>query len=242
MDRTAKLGMIITVVTVVFFAAMVGLVFGLFRYTSQLAAIERARTDRSAANANLIVNGTFKQTYAASATLLLPPVPPQRDSPSVQLSFFSKRGGFVQAGVIRSPHNHFRLFAFLAAGAIGERSWDRDLRALSDGPHVVKIEVRADSIWVVVDGARLYRLPRERYLPSDASPYVAIGTAVDYLGAAASGWISDVAVQRDGDRRLQPVVPTCIVSNGGIHLARYGTGWVLSGTHQPYVATTREGC
>jgi len=193
------------------------------------------------ANANLYVEGPFVREYAAAAVLELPPVPPQRDSPSVQLGFFSPSGN-LQGGLIRTPDDKFRLRAFVAYAAGQRPNQIRYLGRLNAGPHAVEIRVHDGKAMFFVDGRELYSAVQSAYLPADGNPWLALGTAVKYEGGSAFGTISDIRIRRDTDEAILSFNPVCNGSNGGIHIIPEGDRWVISGTYVARVPPKYERC
>lgn len=240
MNRETKLGMYIVGGIVLMLGV---LTYGAFLFFTQTVPyLDRAKAPKSdgSANTNLFVEGPFVRDYAASANLELPPVPPQRDSPSVQLGFFDAHGD-IQGGLIRSPDDKFHLRAFVAYSAGRPQNTLRYFGRLKDGPHAVELRVRNDEVTFLVDGRRLFSAPRAAYVPPDSNPWLTLGTAVRYKGGSASGSISDIRVQRDGDNALTRYDPVCVGSSGGLRTLRYGGRYVLAGTNIGSPALN-EGC
>lgn len=242
MSRETKLGLYIVgglalVLGFLAYATIAFLTQGV-PYLNRVAAAER---NNRYANANLFVDGPFTTDYAASAVLELPPVARQTDSPSVQITFWGA-GGTVQSGLIRTPNDQFRLRAFAALTRVGGRETIKYLGRMNDGPHVFELRVRNGKVMISVDGRRrLILTPQSAFLPPNGNPYLSLGTAAK-SGGTASGTISDIRVQRDGDAAPMSDQPVCVVSNGGIHLVRDGERWVLGGTFVWSVPTTYERC
>lgn len=242
MNRESKLGLYIVggIVVAIGFLAYVVIAFFTqgIPYLNRLAAAQR---NGQVANANLFVDGPFTKDYAASAVLELPPVQRQKDSPSVQIGFWGPYG-IVQGGLIRTPDDDFRLRAFAAFPLGGGRSTVKYLGRLNDGPHAFEMRTLDGDVVLFVDGHRRIDLfPRSSYLPLHTNPFLIVGTAAQN-GGTASGTISDIRIQRDGDTALVPDQPVCVVSNGGIHLVQDGARWVLGGTYAQNVPTTYERC
>lgn len=223
------------------------LAYGSFAVLTQgVPAITRMAMDEryggnGNANANLYVEGPFVRDYAASAILELPPISDERDSPSVQLGF-SQPSGNVQAGLIRTPETNFRLQAFTAYSWSGDREHIRYLKTLDDGPHTVELRAGDGTAVIFVDGVRRFTLTGERILTPRSNPWLFFGTSATFVGNSAYGTISDIRVRRDDDTVLRPYHPSCIISNGGIHIMPYGEGWILSGTSMRSVPIEFQGC
>lgn len=207
------------------------------RLAAEHLATERAR--REIANANLYVDGPFTKNYVASAVLDLPPVSPQRDSPSVQLGFYEPPNADIQGGIIRAPAYNFHLRAFVSYSEFDGVETTMILQPLKEGPHRIVLRADGDQFEFSVDGQKPILLPRSRGL---RDPWLFLGTAVKYPGSSASGTISNIRVQRDGERKATPYDPTCIASNGGIRLIQQGGRWVLSGTNVLEAPSRRENC
>ena len=244
MNRETKLGLYIVgaIVLVLGFLA-----YGLFALITQgLPAVQQMATDErfgdnGYANANLYDAGPFVNDYAASAILELPTVPDQRDSPSVQLGF-SQTFGNAQAGLIRTPEDKFRLRAFAAFTTPAGPLRVQYLGRVSDGPHTFEMRVRDGEIEVFVDRTKRFTLMHTRDLPPNSNPWLFLGTSATFVGNSAYGTISDIRVRHDGDGALRPDTTLCSISNGGIHIMRYGSGWILSGTSMRSVPISYVGC
>ena len=245
MNRETRLGLYIVGSIVVLFGL---LGYGTFALLTQgvptLARMERDRRfgDNGTANANLYVEGPFVKDYAASAVFELPPTPDgERDSPSVQLGF-NQIDGNVQAGLIRTPQDKFVLKAFVAFTTPGNGQQIHYLNRLEEGPHSIELRVRGDTTKLFVDGLQRFALADARLLPQRSNPWLFLGTSATFVGNSAYGTISDIRVRRDGDATLRADRPSCIISNGGIHLRPYGAGWILSGTSMRSVPIDYESC
>lgn len=250
MTRETKLGLTLVISVVVALGLLIYGAFALLqrgisetnrlsvtagRIAAQTIAAQSAPSE--IANVNLFVDGPFTKDYAASAILELPPVPRQRDAPSVQLGF-TERNASVQGGIMRAPSFNFRLKAFVSYSWPNTGQTTFFLRTLKDGPHKVELRARNNSLGFFVDGEELYLLPDV----GSPDPWLFVGTAVKYPGDTASGTISDIRVQRDGDRALVPYRPVCIVSNGGLHVVADGARWILRGTNVRGIPLAYDHC
>lgn len=244
MNRETKLGLSIVggMVLVLGFLA-----YGLFALLTQgIPAVSRIATnqrfgDNGTANANLYDAGPFVRDYAVSAVLELPPVPPEHDSPSVQLGFMQNSGNF-QAGLIRTPEHKFRLESFVSytTGNGDQRMIYID--PLADGPHTLELRVRDTTVTFYADDRLRFTDAGSRSIPPNSNPWLFLGTSATFIGNSAFGTISDIRVRRDGDTSMRPEVPRCNISNGGIHIMPYGDGWILSGTTMRSVPIRYAGC
>jgi hypothetical protein len=243
-DRATRLGVTIAVAAVLFIVLGCTGVYLLIRFAPSSPAsaydaevlrevdwmVVEASTSR--ANASVVMTHGFREKLAASAVFDLPPVPPQKDSPSLQTTFY-QRGAYIQGGIIRTPANHFRMNAFLVGGSSSfPKGYTYNFGFLPDGPHVVALAGDAEKIDFTIDGKLIDRLPRAKYLPVQAASatWLMLGTIVDTPGDSAYGTISNIEVLGDGDAALVPVVPKCVVTKGGLEMRRDGDRWILGGT------------
>ena len=193
------------------------------------------------ADANIIARGAFVKNFRATAVVELPPVPVQRDSPSVQLGFFSTKGNF-QGGIIRSPRHHFRLYAFVAYGNRRGNADDLELVPLDDGKHVISLGGDSHYLDFRVDGRQLYHIANFVSNDSTSKLWFGVGTAVEYPGDAASGTIADFRVKRDSDSEPLRVVTPCMITHGGLEIYNVGDHWELAGRNTPGVPYRRVNC
>jgi hypothetical protein len=250
-DRATRLGITIAIVAVLSLVLSCAGVYLLIRFapsrppTAYNPIMRVAAT--SQANAGVLVMRRFQKRFAASAVLDLPPVPPQKDSPSLQITFY-QRDALIQGGIIRTPKNHFRMTPFLEGFSPSKpRGGVRYFGAVPDGPHVVALSGDTNAIDFTVDGKLVDRVPRADYLPihGQYAPWLTLGTIVDTPGDAAYGTISKIDVRGEDDAGMIRVVPNCVVTRGGLEMRRVGDEWVLGGTYVPgvhakYVRCTRQ--
>jgi hypothetical protein len=247
-DRATRLGTIIAIVAVAaIFLAGAGL-YALIRFAPTRSPDPynpiAVAAEGSYAGANVVMRRYFQKKFAASAVLDLPPVPPQNDSPSLQITFY-QRNAMVQGGIIRRPQDRFRMTAFLEYSnptTPGENV--RYFGLLSNRPHEVSIAGDTAAVDFAIDGKVLFRMPRERYLPirGGVAPWVMLGTYVANSGNAASGTISRIAVRGDRDAAMAQVIPRCVVTKGGLEIRREGSTWILGGRNTAGVPVRYDHC
>jgi hypothetical protein len=242
--RTARLGMTIAISGVLVIVLASAGIYVLLKYAPARPGFSHLAIAANAPGANVVVRRRFQRRFMAAAVLDLPPVPPQKDSPSLQVSFFQP-GALVQGGVIRTPANRFRLAAFLAYAHTGENETQvRYFGNLADGPHDVMLSGDERDVVFTMDGKILDRVPRATFLPDDGpnEPWLMIGTAVAMPGSAAFGTISRITVRDENDAVARPVVPACVVTNAGITLARFGEAWHMGGAYDPDIPAKYRHC
>jgi hypothetical protein len=235
--RTARLGMTIAISGVLVIVLACAGIFALLKYAPAGFGVSSLSIAASSPGANVVVRRNFEKRFMAAALLDLPRVPPQKDSPSLQISFFQP-DALLQGGVIRTPENKFRLAGFLAYAHAGEdRTQVRYFGNLSEGPHAVMLTGDEKEVAFAIDGKILDRVPRATFLPDEGPnhPWLMLGTAVASPGSAAFGSISRIYVRDEDDRVAQAVVPACVVTNGGITIERFGAVWRLGGNYTPSV-------
>ncbi len=219
-------------------------IFVLLKYTSTGFGVSSLSLAASSPGANVVVRRSFQRRFMATAVLDLPRVPPQKDSPSLQISFFQP-GALIQGGVIRTPENKFRLAGFLAYAHAGEdQTQVRYFGNLTEGPHAVTLTGDEKDVTFAIDGRILDRVPRATFLPDEGPnhPWLMLGTAVAVPGSAAFGSISGIYVRDEDDRVARAVVPACVVTNGGITMRRFGTVWRLGGNYAPAIRAIFRHC
>ena len=242
--RAARLGRTIAISGVLVIVLASAGIYVLLKYAPARPGISHLAIAANAPGANVVVRRKFQRRFMAEAVLDLPPVPPQKDSPSLQVSFFQP-GALVQGGVIRTPANRFRLEAFLAYAHAGENETQiRYFGNLPDGPHDVMLTGDERDVVFTLDGKVLDRVPRATYLPDDGpnNPWLMIGTAVATPGSAAFGTISRIFVRDQNDVVARPVVPGCVVTNAGITLVRFGEVWHMGGAYDPDISAKYQHC
>lgn len=242
--RAARLGLTIAISGMLVIVLASAGIYVLLKYAAAAPGFSHLQIAANAPGANVVVRSKFQRRFMAAAVLDLPPVRPQADSPSLQLSFFQP-GALVQGGVIRTPANRFRLAAFLAYDHAGEDGTQvRYFGNLADGPHTVMLTGDERDVVFTMDGRVLDRVPRATYLPEDGpnNPWLMIGTAVASPGSAAFGTISRISVRDQNDAVTRPVVPSCVVTNGGITLVRLGEVWHMGGLYNPDIPAKYQHC
>jgi hypothetical protein len=244
-DRAARLGMTIAISAVLVIVLASAGIFVLIKYApAGLGVTHLQLAAGSPAGANVVLRRSFQRRFMAAAVLDLPPVPPQNDSPSLQISFFQP-DALVQGGVIRTPANKFRLVGFLAFSHSGvTQTQVRYFGALADGPHTVRMTGDEQNVVLAIDGKILDSVPRATFLPDDGAndPWLMLGTAVGSPGDAAFGKISRIYVQDENDRAAQAAVPNCIVTTGAITMERFGMVWRLGGRYNPAILAQYRNC
>jgi hypothetical protein len=243
-DRAARLGLTIAVSGVLVIVLACAGVFLLIKFVP--ATLETSNLSLVATNpgADIVVRRNFQRRFMASAVLDLPPTPPQADSPSLQVSFFQP-GAIVQGGVIRTPADKFRLEGFLAFTRAGSgRTQVRYFRNLPEGPHTVLLTGDERDIAFSIDGRVLDRLSRDTFLPTIGpnDPWLMIGTAVGAPGSGAFGSFSKIFVRDENDEAPTSIMPSCVVTKGGITLQRFDAVWRLGGRYDPRASATFRGC
>ncbi|HTA39222.1 MAG TPA: hypothetical protein VK760_09110 [Candidatus Acidoferrales bacterium] len=243
-DRAARLGITILGCAVLVIGLAVAGIFVLLKYVPATPGVTHlSLAAGSPAGANAVVRRRFERAFMASALLDLPQVPPQRDEPSLQISFF-QRGALIQGGVIRTPANKFRLAGFLAyEQAGGTQTQVRYYGNLPEGPHVVTLSGDEKQIVFTIDGKVLDRVPRATFLPDLGSndPWLMLGTAVGAPGNGAYGRISHIRIRNEYDKAWN-IEPNCIVTTGGITMVRSGDTLRLGGRYRPGVPARYRNC
>jgi hypothetical protein len=244
-DRAARLGVTIAISAVLVIVLASAGIFVLLKYAPAARGVSHlALAAGSPAGANVVVRRSFERRFMAAAVLDLPPVPPQNDSPSLQMAFFQP-GALIQGGVIRTPANKFRLVGFLAYAHAGTTQTQvRYFGTLSEGPHTVMMTGDEGYVAFAIDGKTLDRVQRATFLPDDGAndPWLMLGTAVGSPGDAAFGKISRIYVRDENDRVARETVPNCVVTNGGITMARSGAAWQLGGRYTPVILARYQKC
>jgi hypothetical protein len=240
-DRSARIGIIISVAAVLVIGLASAGIFVLVRFGNDARPPgPLAVAAGNGANANLVTEPKFARRIFASAVLDLPPVPVQNDSPSLQLALVQGYAN-IQGGIIRTPATHFRLQSFVAYARPSERIQLEYLGMLSDRPHTVSFVAQGNDLAFAVDAKTVRHFNRPDYFQG-AGPFLMLGTSVASAGDAASGTISGISVQGDNDPLIVDIKPACSVTTDGLEIHRLGTVWTFGGRNTPGGAPRFTNC